>query len=84
MQHTRNYYDGDFKIEGVVLKRLYGFAGEQLRPTETELTRCMRSVVAQCREMGLTEEEIEGSVRLNLRTYGYDDKTFPIDHYMGR
>ena len=79
MKHTKNFYDGDFEIERFFAEStLYHdrkFSGK-------ELDIAMFDAISKSRELGLTEEEIECSIRLNLRTYGYADDTFPVERWM--
>ena len=51
-------------------------------PTKTSLSNDFKGAVAECRSMGMTDDEIEHCIRLNLRTYGCDDKTFPVAEWM--
>lgn len=98
-KHTKNFYDGDFEIEGVVMNVLFGAPTEEEvsatlsgrsvkhtlpRPTAKLLDQSMARAVAKCRDLELSEEEIEGSIRLNLRTYEFNDSTFPVDRWLGR
>ena len=82
-KESKNYLDGDFEIEGVIVNTLYGKLNPSHKPpTATQLDNTMFAVITKCRQIGLTEEEIEYSIRLNLRTYNYADKTFPVEKWM--
>ena len=54
-----------------------------LHPTADELDIAMLNVIVKCRSLGLTEDEIRDSIRLNLSVYQYAADTFPIDRWMG-
>ena len=84
-KESKNYLDGDFEIEGVIVNTLYGKLNPSHKPpTTAELDDAMFTVITKCRRIGLSEEEIEHSIRLNLRTYNYADNTFPVEKWMGQ
>jgi len=77
---SSKYIDADFIIEGVLARPALG----QDTPLDTadKWSGRMKAAIAEVRSMGLSEEEIEYSIRLNLRTYGFDDSTFPIEEWL--
>ena len=83
-ERSERYLDGDFVIEGVIANHLYQHPvfGAEKKPSADELDQLFMGAVRECREMGLTDEEIRWSIGLNLRTYNFDDETFPIDRWM--
>jgi hypothetical protein len=85
---ARDLY-ADLAIEEAVIKYLWErghgawFVGsKEKKITAPGLTRVMRNVVRKCRGSRVSNKVIEDSIRLNLSTYGYDDKTFPVAHWM--
>ena len=83
MKFTEINSEGDFEIEGVIVNVLYGKLNpEHKKPTGDELGGAMKNAITKCRLLEMSEEEIEQSIRLNLRTYDYADKTFPVKEWM--
>lgn len=80
IEHTENYYKGDFIIEGVLANNVLGI-GIPLNTAET-WQGAFVDAIKKARDVGMTEEEIEYSIRLNLCTYGFDDSTFPVEEWM--
>lgn len=93
-RHTKSFYEGDFEIEGAILKTFargtYNAAADAMgyakpiagRTSKSGSTLAMKNAIKRARQLGLTDAEILDCVRLNLRTYGFDDTTFPIDRWM--
>jgi len=82
-KQSENYYDGDFEIEGAIIHTFGWMLPERLKPTAVGLDEALKEAIKKCRDMKLTDNEIEESIRLNLRTYGYKDDTFPVEKWMG-
>lgn len=81
--------DMDSLIEGVIVKNFFvnnsaGWATETKRGNAEELDKDMLEAVSQCRAAGNTDEAIEANIRMNLRTYGFVDETFPVERWLGK
>ena len=81
--------DMDFLIEGVIVKNFFvnnsaGWVTEAKKANAEELDKDMLEAVSQCRAAGNTDEAIGANIRMNLRTYGFVDETFPVERWLGK
>ena len=78
--------DMDFLIEGVLVQNFFtfvnGWPSQSKKADLQQLDNGMIIAIRKSRDMGETDKSIEQNIRMNLRIYNFDDKTFPIERWL--